>query len=512
MADETADTRPAPAPSTGQAPDDTGHQNGGHTVTTTPAPPQDDVVTTRHTLRVGRRTLRYTATTGRVVLRDEVFEDGKFTGFKPKAEMSLTAYVVDAPAGTNRPVTFAFNGGPGSSSVWLHLGLFGPRRVVMGDVGELLAPPYALEDNAQSLLAVSDLVFIDPVSTGYSRAVEGGTAKDYHGYTGDIESVGELIRLWTTRHNRWMSPKFLAGESYGTLRAAALAEHLQTRHGMYLNGVMLISSVLDLGSIGLHEPEDRGYANFLPTYAAVAHYHGKHGRRSLRSVLAEAEGYAARDYPWVLSRGNRLTRAERAEAVTTLARLTGLSEDYVDRADLRIEHVRFFTELLRDQRLAVGRLDSRFTGPLGSALAEAYDADPSHDAIAGPYAAAWNHYVRSELEYENDLPYVQISAKAHEEWSYKEFEGRAVNVAPKLARAMRANPHLRVHVAYGYHDGATPYFAAQDVIAHLQVPQSLADNIEHAYYEAGHMMYVHEPSRLQQSADLADFVTRASQP
>ena len=507
MADETSDTRPAPAPSTGDA-----AEHDGHTVTTAPATPQDDVVSTRHTLRIGRRTLRYTATTGRVVLRDEVHEDGKFTGFHPKAEMSLTAYVVDSPAGQNRPVTFAFNGGPGSSSVWLHLGLFGPRRVVMGDVGELTAPPYALEDNQQSLLAVSDLVFIDPVSTGYSRAVEGGSAKPYHGYTGDIESVGELIRLWTTRHSRWMSPKFLAGESYGTLRAAALAEHLQSRHGMYLNGVMLISSVLDLGSVGLHEPEDRGFVNFLPTYAAVAHYHGKHGRRGLRSVLAEAEAYASRDYPWVLSRGNRLTAVERAEAAATLARLTGLSEDYVERSDLRIEHVRFFPERLRDQRLAVGRLDSRFTGPLGSAIAETYDADPSHDAISGPYAAAWNHYVRSELEYKNDLPYVQLSVKAHEEWSYKEFEGKAVDASPKLARAMRANPHLRVHVAYGYHDGATPYFAAQDVMAHLQIPSALQDNIEHAYYEAGHMMYVHEPSRLQQSRDLADFVQRASQP
>jgi carboxypeptidase C (cathepsin A) len=481
-------------------------------VTARPAEPQDDVVTTRHSLRVGRRTLRYTATTGRVVLRDEVFEDGTFTGFKPKAEMSLTAYVVDAPAGSTRPVTFAFNGGPGSSSVWLHLGLLGPRRVEMGDVGELVAPPYRLVDNLQTLLAVSDLVFIDPVSTGYSRAVEGGSAKDYHGYTADIESVGELIRLWTTRHNRWMSPKFLAGESYGTLRAAALAEHLQSRHGMYLNGVMLISSVLDLGSIGLHHPDDRAHVNFLPTYAAVAHFHGKHGRRSLRTVLAEAEAYAERDYPWVLARGHRLTAEERAGAVATVARLTGLSEDYVSRSDLRIEHMRFFTELLRDRGLGVGRLDSRFTGPLASAVAETYDADPSHDAISGPYAAAWNHYVRAELGYENDLPYVQISMKAHEEWSYKEFEGRAVDAAPQLARAMRANPHLRVHVAYGYHDGATPYFAGQEVLAHLQIPQALHANIEHAYYEAGHMMYVHEPSRLQQSADLADFVTRAAQP
>jgi carboxypeptidase C (cathepsin A) len=506
MADERPDTEPTEnvASST--------DSHDGHEVTSKPAEPKDDTVSTRHTLRVGRRALRYTATTGRVVLRDEVYEDGKFTGFRPKAEISMTAYVVDAPKTDNRPVVFAFNGGPGSSSVWLHLGLLGPRRVVMGDVGELIAPPYQLADNAESLLAVSDLVFIDPVSTGYSRAVEGGSAKDYHGYTGDIESVGELIRLWTTRHNRWMSPKFLAGESYGTLRAAALAEHLQTRHGMYLNGVMLISSVLDLGSVGLHEPEDRGFVNFLPTYAAVAHFHGKHGRKSLKTVLAEAEAYAERDYPWVLSRGSRLTAAERTAAVTTLARLTGLSEDYVERSDLRIEHVRFFTELLRDRGLGVGRLDSRFTGPLASGVAEKYDADPSHDAISGPYAAAWNHYVRAELEYKNDLPYVQLSMKANEEWSYKEFEGKAVDAAPQLARAMRANPHLRVHVAYGYHDGATPYYAAQEVLAHLQIPAALHANIEHAFYEAGHMMYVHEPSRLAQSADLADFVRRASQP
>ena len=477
---------------------------------TRPAEPTDDLVTTEHTLKVGRRTLRYTATTGRVVLREEVYEDGKFTGFKPKAEMSLTSYVVDSPEGERRPVTFAFNGGPGSSSVWLHLGLLGPRRVLMGDVGKLAAPPYGIADNAESLLAVSDLVFIDPVSTGYSRALEGTKPDPFHGYQKDIESVGELIRIWTSRHKRWMSPKFVAGESYGTLRGAALAEHLQGRHGLYLNGLILISSVLDLASIDFDNwRNDRAHALYLPTYAAVAHYHGKHGRRSLRSVLDEAEDYAAREYPWVLSRGSRLTDRERRAAVRKLASLTGLSEDYIDRADLRIEHIRFFTELLRDERRAVGRLDARFTGPAGSAVAESWDADPSHDAIAGPYAAVFNHYVRDELGYENDLPYEQISARV-QPWSFKDFEGRPVDVTPKLERAMRQNPHLKVHVAYGYYDGATPHFASEDVVAHLQIPDELRANIEHAYYEAGHMMYVHEPSRVQQSKDLAEFVTRSA--
>ncbi len=473
--------------------------------------PVDDLVATRHRLKVGRRSLDYTATTGRVVLRDEVYEDGVFTGFKAKAEMSMTTYVVDVAQGEpNRPVTFAFNGGPGSSSVWLHLGLLGPRRVVMGDVGQLAAPPYALTDNPQSLLAVSDLVFIDPVSTGYSRTLEGTKAQPFHDYQGDIESVGELIRIWTSRHKRWMSPKFVAGESYGTLRGAALVDHLQSRHGMYVNGLVLISSVLDLSSIDFEKQRnDRAHALYVPTYAAIAHYHGRLGRRSLKTVLAEAEEYAARDYPWVLSRGDRLTAKERRAAVAKLASLTGLSEEYVDRTDLRIEHWRYFGELLRDQRRTVGRLDGRFSGPAASAIAEEMDADPSHDAIAGPYAAAFNHYVRDELGYENDLPYEQISRRVHP-WSFKDFEGRPIDVTPQLERAMRQNPHLRVHVAYGYYDGATPHFAAEDVIAHLRIPEELRANIEHAYYEAGHMMYVHEPSRLQQSKDLADFVAGAT--
>ncbi|HET7476270.1 MAG TPA: peptidase S10 [Dermatophilaceae bacterium] len=478
---------------------------------TKPAAPVDDLVTTRHTLKVGRRKLAYTATAGRVVLRDEVYEDGVFQGLKAKGEMFMTSYVLDDDESASRPVTFAFNGGPGSSSVWLHLGLLGPRRVLMGDVGALSGPPYALADNPQSLLAVSDLVFIDPMSTGYSRAVEGGKPGEYHGYTADLESVGELIRLWTTRNNRWMSPKLLAGESYGTLRAAALADHLQTRYAMYLNGVVLISSVLDLGSIGLDHPDDRAYPNFLPAYAAIAHYHGKHPGRSLPDVLAEAEAYAARDYPWVLSRGNRLTDAERDEAVATVARLAGVSADYVHRADLRLEHLRYFTELLRDQGLDVGRLDARFTGPAESGLQEKYEMDPSHLAIAGPYSAAFNHYVRAELRYESDLHYEQISERVSP-WSFKEFEGKPVDVTPRLANAMRANPHLQVHVAYGYYDGATPYFAAQEVLARLRLPADLLANIEHRFYEAGHMMYVHEPSRLAQSAHLAEFVTRCSAP
>ncbi|MFI6992141.1 S10 family peptidase [Nonomuraea wenchangensis] len=470
--------------------------------TSQPAPPADNLVTTSHSLPSGQT---YTAVTGTMVLREEVFTEGRFDGLRPKAEVFVTAYTLDGADAASRPVTFAFNGGPGSSSVWLHLGVLGPRRVVMGDAGALLPPPYGLADNEETLLAVSDLVFIDPVSTGYSRATEGEKAEPYHGFTGDLESVGEIIRLWTTRNGRWMSPKFLAGESYGTVRAAGLADHLQSRYGMYLNGVMLISSVLDFITGEFNQGNDLAYALYLPTYAAIAHYHGLHGDRPLADVLREAEEYAARDYPWALARGARLTPEERAAAVARIAALTGLSEDYVDRVDLRVEHIRFFTELLRSRRQVVGRLDGRFVGWDPDAGREHFTADPSMNAIMGPYSAALNHYLRTELDYANDLPYELLTSRVHP-WSYKEFEGAHVQVVDKLAAAMRANPHLRVHVACGYHDGATPYFAAEHSFAHLPVPPELAANVEFAYYEAGHMMYVHEPSRLRQSADLAAFV------
>ncbi len=302
-----------------------------------------------------------------------------------------------------------------------------------------------------------------------------------------------------------MSPKYLCGESYGTTRAAALARHLQERYGLYLNGLMLISCFLNGGSVVFTPGNDDPYVNYLPTYAAIANYHGKHGDRPLREVLDEAHEYAAAEYPRVLALGSRLAGQERAEAVARIAALTGLSEDYVDRVDLRPEHVRFLTELLRDERRTVGRIDGRFTGWDTDYGRETWTSDPSIDAITGPYSAALNHYVRAELGYSSDLPYEVLTDRVHP-WSYKEFEAQHLFVLDKLAAAMRVNPHLRVHVACGYYDAATPYFAAENDIAHLAIPAELRENIEFAYYEAGHMMYVHEPSRLDQSARLAAFV------
>src|ERR1041384_7609797 len=317
--------------------------------------PSDDFVSAQHSITVKRRKLNYTTTTGRVVLREEVMAEGKFDGHQPKAEVFMTTYALDGADPKTRPVTFAFNGGPGSPSVWLPLGLLGPRRVVSGDVGELTPPPYELADNAETLLAHSDLVFIDPVSTGYSRAVKGEKPGQYHGFQGDLESVGEVIRLGTSRNGRWMSPKFLAGESYGTTRAAGLADYLQSRYGMYLNGLMLISSVLDFTTLDFSEGNDLPHTLFLPTYAAIAHYHGLHGDRPLEDVLSDAEDFASRDYPWALARGSRLSTEERAATVARLAALTGLSEDYVDRVNLRVEPGRYFTGRLRHKRLVTGR-------------------------------------------------------------------------------------------------------------------------------------------------------------
>ncbi len=482
--------------------------------TATQAPePADDLVTTEHSITVsgpdGTSTeLKYSVTTGRIVLRREVHTDDKFDGPLPKAEVFVTAYTVPSADPARRPVTFAFNGGPGSSSVWLHLGLLGPRRVLMGDVGDLLPPPYQLADNPQTLLRHSDLVFIDPVSTGYSRATKGEKSKDFHGYGADIESVGEVIRLWTTRNGRWMSPKYLCGESYGTTRAAGMARHLQQRYGLYLNGLMLVSAVLDFGTHEFAGGNDDPYALYLPTYAAVAHYHGKHGDRPLRDVLAEAEAFAGRDYLWALARGSRLTADERAAAAATVADLSGLSADYVDRVNLRPEHIRFLTELLRDRRLVVGRIDGRFTGSDSDYGREKWTSDPSIDAITGPYAAAFNHYVRAELGYANDLPYEVLTDRVRP-WSYAEFENQHVYVLEALAAALRTNPHMRVHVDCGYYDLATPYFAAEHSFAHLAIPENLAGCVEFSYYEAGHMMYLHEPSRLAQSDALAAFVAPA---
>ncbi|HEX2225315.1 MAG TPA: peptidase S10 [Thermoanaerobaculia bacterium] len=460
---------------------------------------------TRHSVRIGGTEVRYTATAGTLLLKEE-------TG-KPRASLFFVAYTRDGVSDlTRRPVTFTFNGGPGSSSVWLHLGTFGPRRVRMDDEGKALPPPGGLVDNAESLLDVTDLVFIDPVSTGYSRALPGEDPQRFHGVREDVESVGELIRIWTTRFNRWTSPKFLAGESYGTTRAAALAQYLQERHGLYLNGLLLISSILNFQTADFNVGNDLPSMLYLPTYTATAWYHKRlpaELQGDLRTALAEAERFALGDYSLALVKGNRLTPEERRDIAGRLSRLTGLSPDYLLRVNLRPQIGAFVKELLRDQRKTVGRLDSRFEGLDRDAAGDEFEYDPSYAAIQGPFTAALNDYVRRDLQYESELAY-EILTDRVDPWSFGDFVNRYVNVAEDLRQAMVRNPSLRVFVGSGYYDLATPYFATEYTFDHLAFDPGYEQRVTKAYYEAGHMMYIRKADREKLKADLAAFLRAAS--
>ncbi len=463
----------------------------------------DDFVTRQHTTRSG---LAYTTTTGRLVLRREEVKDGKSEGFKPKAEIFVVAYTKD-DGGTERPVTFAFNGGPGSSSVWLHLGLLGPRRVDSGDVGAMTPPPYGIVDNPETLLEHSDLVMIDPVSTGFSRVVEGEKTDEFHAFIEDRDLVAEVIRLWTTRNNRWLSPKYLVGESYGTLRAVAVAGRLYDAYGMAVNGLGLISTVLNMSTLRFFPGSDTPYALHLPTYAAIAHYHGRHPGRELTDVVREAEEFAARDFGYALTQGARLTDAEYDDVVSRLSAITTLDEGFIRRTNLRWAYHEFAAELLRADGLVVGRIDGRFTAPPANLQSSVNHDDPSMRAITGPFAAAINHYVRAELGYEFDLPYEILTARV-QPWSYRTFEGAPVDVSEVLERLMVNNPALRVHVDYGYQDGATPHFAAEYVFAHMKLDEHARSRMTHHYHEAGHMMYLKPECRQAQLEALREFVSQ----
>ncbi|GJM21430.1 MAG: peptidase S10 [Planctomycetota bacterium] len=458
----------------------------------------------RHELTLGERTLAYRATTGTMQLREE---DGS-----PRADMFFVAYTLDEQDSATRPVTFCFNGGPGSSSVWLHMGAWGPRRVRMPEDPVTPAPPFGVEDNPFSLLVDSDLVFIDPVTTGYSRAAEGVDDSDFHGVNEDIDAVAEFIRLWTTRFERWSSPKFLAGESYGTTRAAGLASRLQDQHGMSLNGIVLVSSILNFQTARFDAGNDLPYPLFLPTYTATAWYHGRLApdlqSGELSAALEASQEFALGEYTSALALGDRLPADRAASVAAQLARLTGLSEDYLVRSHLRPVIHEFCKELQRDEAESTGRLDSRFTGHDADGVGSGTDYDPSYSAIVGPFTAGLNAYLRGELGYENDLPYEILTGRVHP-WNYGNGN-RYVDTADRLRSAMSKNPSLKVFVANGYYDLATPYFATEYTISHMALPAALRDNVSMAYYEAGHMMYIHEPSAAKLAADLSAFYASAS--
>ncbi len=472
--------------------------------------PTDEIAITRHRATIGGRDIAYIVTCGTLVLREEAEKEGKSEGEKARAKVFFVAYTLDdAPDKAKRPVTFSFNGGPGSSSVWLHLGVLGPKRVELDDEGFASPPPGRLVANELSLLDASDLVFVDPVGTGFSRMVEGEAVKEYHDYRRDLESVGAFIRLWVSRYGRWSSPKYLIGESYGTTRASGLAGHLIERYGMYLNGVMLLSCALDFQVLRFDPSNDLPHILFLPTYAATAWFHGKLApelrAKPLRELLREVEAFAGGEYASALFQGARLAPAERTRLAAKIARFTGLSPEYVERTELRVEILRFCKELLRAEGRTVGRLDSRYTGFDRDSAGEKFEFDPGMMQIYGAYAAAMNDYVRGELRFEADVPY-EIIKPLYMTWGWNDFVNRYASVGETLRKALAMNPHMRVFVASGYYDFATPHFAADYSLDHLALAPELRKNISVTYYEAGHMMYVHKPSLAKLAAELRRFV------
>jgi carboxypeptidase C (cathepsin A) len=466
-----------------------------------PADAKDKISTTQHTVTIGGQTISYTARAGTMIMKDE---EGK-----PRASFFFTSYTKDGADPARRPVTYTFNGGPGSSSVWLHMGAFGPKRVVYADdMGNAARPPYRTVDNEGSILDVTDLVFIDPVTTGYSRAIPFADASKFHGVDSDIQSVGEFIRLWTTRYGRWSSPKFLAGESYGTTRAAGLSGWL-AQQGFYLNGIVLISSILNFETASFDSGNDLAYELFLPTYTAIAWYHKRLPTDlqsgTLEHAVAESEQFALGDYTHALMQSDRISDQERRDVTTRLARLTGLSPDYIDRANLRVRIDRFDKELLRNQRRVVGRLDGRFIGIDKDAAGESTEQDPSYSAIFGEYTAVVNDYVRRELKFDTDLPYEILTGKVRP-WSYDRASNRYVDVAETLRGAIAQNPYMKVFVANGYYDLATPFAATRYTFARMQLDPDLRKNVSMDYFETGHMVYIDRKAQARLKKDVDEFI------
>jgi carboxypeptidase C (cathepsin A) len=462
-----------------------------------PAEPEERRVVRDGVVTIGGQRVPYRSEAATVTLRDAKGD--------AKASLFSVAYTrSDVEDPSSRPVTFAFNGGPGSSSTWLHMGLFGPRRVSLGNATTPPAPPYRTVENEWSILDVSDVVMIDPVSTGWSRPADGQEKEQFHGVKEDTEWVAEFIRLWTSRNRRWPSPKYLIGESYGTTRAASLAHHLQDRHGMYVNGVALISAVLLFGTIRGGAGNDSPYVHYLPSFATTAWYHGRVTRDSVQALAEEAVDFALGDWATVLLQGSRAGEQTRKAALDKAAELTGLSPAFLERCDLRVTPQRFFKELLRDQRRTTGRLDSRYTGIDRDAAGEHVEYDPANAMIHGPYTAAVNHHLTDELGFDSDLVYEILNGEAVKPWRWG--DGAYAETATALRSAMHQNRSLKVLLASGYYDLATPFCAAEWTLDHLQLDPDVRPNVTTRRYEAGHMMYVHEPSLQALRGDIGALV------
>jgi carboxypeptidase C (cathepsin A) len=457
--------------------------------------PSEEMVETVHEAVIDGQKIAYKAVAGNLLIKDN--------NCNPKASIFFISYTKEGVENkAERPITFCFNGGPGSSSVWLHLGTFGPKRVKLTDQGEAVFP-YQLMENEYSILDLTDLVFIDPVSTGYSHAIPHEEAKNFHGLEEDIKAVSEFVRLYITRFNRWESPKFLAGESYGTTRAVGVAGYLQTNY-IPINGLVLVSSVLNFQTIDCCVGNDLPYLLFVPSYTAAAWYHKKLSpelQNNFYEALRLSKEFVNREYVHALFQGDLLTPQERKRIISKLAYFTGLSPDYIEKSDLRIDNLKFGQELLRDQKIAIGRFDGRLSGFEIDPLSEYLGYDPSFSAISGAFTAAMNQYLRNDLRYERDVSYKILTNV--QPWNYGGgADNQYVNVATTLRETMIKNPHLTVFVANGYFDLATPFFATEYTFNHLGFHPNLLKRVKMDYYEAGHTMYIHYPSLVKLKEDL----------
>lgn len=475
----------------------------------TPPPP----AVTRHQTVLDGRVVHYRAEAGLTGV--------SLGGSENKGLIFSVAYIAEpaeskgkggeasAIAPHTRPVMFCFNGGPGSSSVWLQVGCLGPRRVDLPDGGSG-PPPHRLVDNPEGLLDQTDLVFIDPVGTGFSRPTGAGTDADFHGIEGDIASVGEFIERWLNTHGRWDSPRFLCGESYGTTRSAGVAQWLG-EHGITCNGLVLISLALDANTFLWNSGMETAFVLHLPSYAVAGWHHGKVQGESLEAVAEAARDFAKGPYLAALFAGNRIDAAQRAAVLSDLERHTGVPAALWDQHDLRMEQADFCRHLLAAEGKVVGRFDARYTAENAAPARSGECPDPSYDEVVGPFAAGQNTLLRRELGATDLPPYTLINIKANEGWVHdrKWWEG-AFNLTDRLRTAMLAQPHLQVLVANGWYDLATPFFATEYTLDHLGRAPSLRARVQQAWYPSGHMMYLHPPSRRQIRTDLSAFIARSA--
>jgi carboxypeptidase C (cathepsin A) len=459
-------------------------------------PPEEKSSVTHHSAKIGGQVINYTATAGTYVIKDD---EGN-----PKTSFFYVAYTKDGSDDhSKRPISFSYNGGPGSASLFVHMG-FGPRRVVLTPDGHGMPAPYSIVDNEDSLLDGTDIVFIDAVTTGYSRSAPGENPAQFHGLVEDANYFADFIYQYITRNERWASPKYLIGESYGTTRSAELAGVLERRHEMYLNGIVLVSAVLNFDSLDGSPGNDLPAMTFLPTFATTAWYHHLLSpdlqKLTVEQVAQQAREFADGDYAAALMKGDQLQGAERDKIIKELARFTSLSPKYLEQTNLRISDGRWFRELEREKRRTVGRLDSRFEGIEADAAGEQSQYDPSEASYEGAFVAAFQSYARTELKWDSEA-YYSVSGRVYP-WDQTGYN----QVAETLRAAMTQQTYLKVLVVCGYYDVATVFHAVEHTVDHMGLEPSIRKNISFTYYESGHMVYIDDKARAKLHRDVNSFI------